>query len=207
MYGRWWLSVLVTTMLLSAPARAGIIFGKKKPPVEPTQRVPELLVQVKSSQDESQRSEAADELRKYDHRQFPDIVPVLIDVLQTDAKPSVRVAALSTLSKLRPVSQEVGLALEGALAKDGSMRVRLQARSALLHYHLAGYHSPKKEGPQLPPPDGKPTVPPVSTSTPVVPPPPPPVTLTPPMPTPTPPTGAQRMPVGPATPTTSGPEL
>ena len=192
MYGRRCLIVLLSAVLLTAPARAGILFGKKKAvKVEPAQRVPELIGLVKSSPDESKRSEAVDELRKHDPKQFPDLMPVLIEVLQSDPKPSVRAAALSALSKFRPVSQEVGLALEQALAKDTSMRVRLQARSALLHYHLAGYHSPKKDGPQLPPPDGKATVPPVSTSPPLVPAPPP---------VPTPMSGAQRLPVGPVNP-------
>lgn len=138
------LVLLLVAGLLAMPARAGI-FGKKKPKPDPLQRVPELLGIVKNSQDESERSDAAEELRKYEPQQFPDIVPALISVLQTDPKPGVRIQAISTLAKLRPVSQEVGMAIEEALAKDSSMRVRIQARSSLMSYHWAGYRTPKKD--------------------------------------------------------------
>src|SRR5262249_56649337 len=80
-------------------------------------------------------------------KQFPTIVPALVDALMTDPKPGVRSEAAQSLSKLRPVSKEAGWALEQAVAKDASMRVRLQARSALLHYHLAGYRVGKEAAP------------------------------------------------------------
>src|SRR5437762_283646 len=138
MSGQRCLVILLSAALLAVPARAGIIF-KKKPKPEPAQRVPELLELARTSPDESKRSDAVDEMRKYDPQQFPDMVPVLLGVLQNDAKPSVRISAVSTLAHFRPVSQEVGQALEQALAKDSSMRVRLQARSSLLQYRWAGY--------------------------------------------------------------------
>ena len=68
---------------------------------------------------------------------------VLIDVLRNDPKPGVRSEAAQSLSKLRPVSQPAGHALEQAMQNDASMRVRLQARSALLMYHWAGFHTTK----------------------------------------------------------------
>ncbi|MBI1914294.1 MAG: HEAT repeat domain-containing protein [Planctomycetes bacterium] len=140
------LALVTTAAALATPVQAGIFFGKKKPtPVDPNQRVPELLGVVKTSPDEHKRSQAAEELRKYDPQAYPDIVPVLIDVLASDSKPSVRVEAAQTLGKLRPVSLAVGQALEQALAKDTSMRVRLQARSSLLQYHWSGYRTPKKD--------------------------------------------------------------
>ncbi len=83
-------------------------------------------------------------MRTFDPAKFPDIIPALIDALQNDPTPSVRSEAVQSLGKLRPVSQVVGEALEQTLAKDASMRVRLQARSTLLQYHWAGYHSGKK---------------------------------------------------------------
>src|SRR5262245_40560520 len=142
---------LVTAAALTTPVHAGIFFNKKKPaPVDPNQRVPELLKIVKTSPDEHKRSLAAEELRKYDPQTFPDIVPVLIDILGSDAKPSVRTEAAQTLGKRRPISQAVGQALEQAVAKDNSMRVRLQARSSLLQYHWSGYRTPKKD-PNPPP--------------------------------------------------------
>ena len=44
------LALVTTAALLATPLQAGIFFGKKKsPPVDPTQRVPELLSVVKTS--------------------------------------------------------------------------------------------------------------------------------------------------------------
>ena len=143
MKGQSCIAALLTVLLLT-PAQAGILFKKKKPPVDANLRVPELIGQVKTSPDEHKRSQAAEELRQYDPKAFPDIVPVLMDVLASDPKPPVRAEAAHSLGKLRPVSIVVGQALEQAIAKDKSMRVRLQARSALLQYHWAGYRTPKK---------------------------------------------------------------
>jgi hypothetical protein len=141
--------LLVLIPVLNPPVHAGIIFGRKKEKPDPKQRVPELVTILKSDKDADKRSHAADELRTFDLAQFPEIVPALIDALQNDPKPAVRVEAVQSLGKLRPVSQVVGEALEQALAKDASMRVRLQARSTLLQYHWAGYRSAKK--PDMPP--------------------------------------------------------
>lgn len=138
------LLVPLTWTALTLPASAGILpFGKHAKP-DPAQRVPELLMIVRTSQDEHKRVNAVQELRQYEPAQFPGIVPVMIDVLLHDPKPGVRSEAADALSKFRPVSQEVGMALEQALAQDSSMRVRLQARYALMHYHWGGYHGGKK---------------------------------------------------------------
>jgi hypothetical protein len=145
------LILLVLLPLLSPCAQAGILFGRKKEKPDPKQRVPELVATLKSDKDSDKRSRAAEELRTYDPAQFPEIIPALIDALQNDPKPGVRIDALQSLSRLRPVTQDAGEALEQALAKDSSMRVRLQARSALLQYHWAGYRSKKPEVPPLNP--------------------------------------------------------
>jgi hypothetical protein len=176
------LAILTTAAVLAAPAQAGLIFGKKKAAVDPNQRVPELLGIVRTSPDEHKRAQAAEELRRYDPQAYPDIVPTLIEVLANDAKPSVRAEAASTLAKLRPISQAAGQALEQALAKDGSMRVRLQVRSSLLQYHWGGYRTPKKdavppqtkEPPLAPPLPGEPrtATSPATLAPPVTPPPP-----------------------------------
>jgi hypothetical protein len=140
-----WLVPLVVLPALSGPGYAGIFFGKKNKKPTPAERVPELLAQVKSDGDESKRAAAAQELRQYDPGQFPMIVPVLIDVLLTDSKPVVRAEAAQSLGKIRPISQQAGMALEQALSNDSSMRVRLQARSSLLQYHWSGYRSVRKD--------------------------------------------------------------
>jgi hypothetical protein len=153
--------ILMTMAALALPAPAGIIFGRKTKP-NPAERVPELIITVKTDKDESKRASAAEELRQYDAATHPDIVPVLIDVLMNDAKPSVRAEAADSLGKIRPISQEAGWALEQALAKDGSARVRMQARYALMVYRWNGYHSPPKgtEPTIVPPKDQPPPLPP-----------------------------------------------
>jgi HEAT repeats len=141
---RWTLLALTLLPLLPALAPAGIFFSKKPKP-EPAQHVPELLAQVKGDGDENRRAAAAEELRQYDAGQFAEIIPVLIDVLLHDPKPGVRAEAAQSLGRLRPLNQQAGWALEQAVNNDASMRVRLQARSSLLHYYMAGYHGGKKE--------------------------------------------------------------
>ena len=140
-----WLVPLVLLPTLAGPSYAGIFFGKKNKKPTPAERVPELLSQVKTDGDESKRTAAAQELRQYDPGQFPMIVPVLIDVLHNDSKPGVRAEAAQSLGKMRPISQQAGMALDQALANDSSMRVRLQARSSLLQYHWSGYRSVRKD--------------------------------------------------------------
>jgi hypothetical protein len=143
------LLLLVLISALTPSVHAGILFNRKKDKPDPKQRVPELIMILKTDKDADKRSHAAEELRTYDPAAFPEIVPALIDALQNDTKPGVRVDAVGSLGKIRPVSPVVGEALEQALSKDASMRVRLQARSALLQYHWAGYRSAKK--PDVPP--------------------------------------------------------
>jgi hypothetical protein len=135
------LVMLASTALV---ARAGIFFGKKTKP-NPAERVPVLIAILKSEQDERKRAAAAQELREYDPNAYPEIVPVLIDALQHDPKDKVRSEAVQSLGKLRPVSQQAGMAMEEAAANDASMRVRLQARSTLWQYHVSGYRNPKKD--------------------------------------------------------------
>lgn len=137
------LFILLTVSALALPTRAGSIFGKQQAKPTPAERVPELLGIIQTNADEHKRLAAAEELRQYDPAVFPAIIPVLIEVLRSDAKPAVRSEAVETLSKLRPVTQQAGIALELAMQNDASMRVRLQARSALLMYHWAGYHTTK----------------------------------------------------------------
>ncbi len=150
---KWNRTLLVLALLLALPAlaSAGFLFGKKPAKPEPAVHVPELIAAVKNDGDENKRAAAAEELRQYDPAAFPEMVPALIDVLLHDAKPAVRAEAAQTLGKLRPINQQAGLALEQALAKDASMRVRLQARSSLLMYHMAGYHGGKPAEPPAAP--------------------------------------------------------
>src|SRR5947207_9375688 len=149
-------ALLVSFLLLSlaSPAPAGI-FGRGKPKANPAERVPELLIQLKTDKDEAKRAAAAEELRQYDPKAFPEILATLIDVLAKDASPGVRSEAATSIGKLRPISQQAGYALEQATANDASMRVRMSARQSLWQYHLVGYRSGKPaEMPAQPPADG-----------------------------------------------------
>jgi hypothetical protein len=142
-----YLLVPLAVMTLTSPSWPGIPFFSKHAKPNPAERVPELLNTIKTSQDERNRSSAVEELRQYDPATFPQMIPVLLEILAKDAKPGVRSEAADTLSKLRPVSQQVGKALEQAQSQDPSMRVRMQARYSLLHYHWSGYRSAKKNEP------------------------------------------------------------
>jgi hypothetical protein len=142
--------VLAIILAWAAPAPAQWFFSKKAK-ANPTQRVPELILTVKTDPDERKRASAAEELREYDARTFTEIVPVLADVLLHDKKQTVRSEALTSLSKIRPVSNLAGQAMEKAAAEDESLRVRWQAKTALPKYYLAGYLSRKTDPPPAKP--------------------------------------------------------
>jgi hypothetical protein len=108
--------------------------------------VPELIVLVKTDADERKRAQAAEELRDFDATTFSEIVPVLADVALHDKKPNVRFEAVTSLARIRPVSQLAGQALEKAAAEDDSLRVRVHAKAALPKYYLAGYSKKAETG-------------------------------------------------------------
>ena len=142
---RWQVTLTLALILIwTAPAPAQWFFSKKAK-TNPTQRVPELILIVKTDPEERKRQSAAEELRDYDTAIFTEIVPILADVLQHDKKMSVRLEALTSLTKIRPVTSLAGHAIEKAAADDESWRVRLQAKTALPKYHLAGFVSKKSD--------------------------------------------------------------
>lgn len=140
----WFMVLPLAAWVLLAPAprpaSAGIFSKHTK--ANPTERVPALIATLRSDADEHKRSSAAEELRQYDPAMFPEIIPTLADVAQHDPKSGVRMDAIQSLAKLRPVSQRAGAAIEQA-THDDSMRVRMQARTLLWQYHLSGYHGSK----------------------------------------------------------------
>jgi hypothetical protein len=137
--------ILLVAPALALPAQGGI-FTNKPPHPAPDTRVPGLLYTVKADPDEVKRAAAAAELREYDARLFPDIVPVLASVLHNDPKPSVRREAAISLGHF-PVTPIGGKALQEA-SNDPSWKVRLPAWTAYKGYQLRGYH----EHPVVPPP-------------------------------------------------------
>jgi hypothetical protein len=148
-------AMILTVVILPAwvlPAPADGIFGLfgKKTKVNPAERVPELIVKLKTEQDDRKRAGAATELGTFDGAAFPEIVPVLVDSLQNDPKYTVRMDAASSLGTLRPVSQLAGQALERAVSSDESLRVRLHAKGILMRYRMAGYSPVPKGNPATP---------------------------------------------------------
>ncbi len=142
MYYRRLFLVLICIAGLAGPAPAGFFLGKQSKP-SPAERVPQLLVMLRTDADEGKRANAAKELAEFDPKAFPEMIPTLLQTLRQDAKASVRVEIVQTLGKLRPISQEAGRAIESAL-EDASWRVRWQARQTLWGYRLSGYRSPPK---------------------------------------------------------------
>jgi hypothetical protein len=114
-------------------------------------KISALISTLKEDPDETKRIHAAIELRTVDPKTNPDAIEGLMEALKTDKKPSVRAEAANSLGRIRGGQDFAGPALEEALVSDGSMRVRLQARSALMGLYLSGYRS--ANGRSLPKPE------------------------------------------------------
>jgi hypothetical protein len=139
---------LIVPAVLAQPAHAGILFNKH-PKQNPATRVPTLITILRTDLDDGKRASAAVELRSFDANAFPEIVPALVDSALRDPKTGVRLEAVQSLAKLRPISQQAGSTLEQIVDNDPSLRVRFQARSSLVQYHLSGYRVSKSH--ELPP--------------------------------------------------------
>ncbi len=149
--------LLVTIIVagLTSPAPAGLFFNRKSKTAP--DRVPTLISALKTDPEERHRADAARQLRDFDITAYPEVLPALIEAAQSDAKAGVRLEALQSLARLRPISQQAGQTLEGLAGHDSSLRVRLQARSALIQYRLSGYHASRtvekqQIGPTIEPP-------------------------------------------------------
>jgi hypothetical protein len=127
----------------AAPESSAQWFGTKKSKLPPAQRVSELIAALKSDKDGHKRMEAAEELRQFDTKEFPEIIPALAEALHNDPAVSVRIESAVSLGRVRPISTQAGQALEKAAGADSNLRVRLQAKTSLTLYQLSGYHSPK----------------------------------------------------------------
>ena len=126
---------LLTSLTLTGAASAGPF--RKKP--DPDVRVPALLMVVKTEKDERKRAAAVDELGEQDGKAFPDILPLLVEVLTSDPSSTVRVEAAESIGNLRPISTKAGYALEQAISSDKSLQVRIAARTAIFQYRINGY--------------------------------------------------------------------
>jgi HEAT repeats len=121
---------------ISNSAEAGLF--RKPPRPDAATYVPKLAEILKASTDDHLRVQAANELRDYDAKAYPEVLPALIDALSGDTSESVRIEAAESIGKVRPVTAQAGYALEQASSKDKSILVRLAAKRALLHYRLLG---------------------------------------------------------------------
>lgn len=141
-----WRRILVVVVALGLSGHAGATglglgLFSRKPKANPAEQVPTLIMQLKTDKDEGKRAAAAEELRQFDAKAFPEIMTVLADALIKDASPAVRSEAASSIARLRPINQQAGFALEQASHNDPALRVRMAAKQALWQYHLVGYRS------------------------------------------------------------------
>lgn len=107
---------------------------KTQPAPSLEQQVMALVTSVQNDLKSEKRAEAAEVLAKYDGTQFPEIAPVLIQVLERDSDPHVRKEAAKSLGKVKPTSVEALDALNHAAEKDPVLKVRLAARMARTGY-------------------------------------------------------------------------
>lgn len=132
------LLVLVSTSL---PVHAQGILNILKRRPEPAPKVPELIHQLQGSDQARSRSTAANDLRQYDAKQFPEVIRALIHSLEHDVNPSVRAEAAQALGRTHPITQAAGQALERAASKDSVWRVRMQAWSSLKGIQIQGWRN------------------------------------------------------------------
>jgi hypothetical protein len=125
------------TLSLCARSDAGI-FGRSTKP-DPTTQVPALIDMLKGAKEERDRVAAANALREYDAKVYPEILPALTDALAGDTSASVRTEAAESIGRIRPITAQAGYALEQAKENDKSLRVRTAARLALLQYKILGW--------------------------------------------------------------------
>jgi hypothetical protein len=131
------LLIALLTLTICARSEAGI-FGRSAKP-DPTTQVPALIDMLKGATEERDRVAAANALRDYDAKVYPEILPALIDSLAGDASSSVRSEAAESIGRIRPITAQAGYALEQAKENDKSLRVRGAARLALLQYKILGW--------------------------------------------------------------------
>jgi hypothetical protein len=118
--------------LLALPVRADD--KKAFPAPSQEQQVLALVNQVQNDLKADKRAAAAEVLHNFDGAQFPEIAPVLIQVLERDSDPNVRKEAAKSLGKIKPTCPETLDALNRAAEKDPVLKVRMAARMAKLGY-------------------------------------------------------------------------
>jgi len=132
-----WMHFLLPVVVLigvTYPAQAQLFTRKLR---LNNMQVPELIVTARTDTDERKRVAAIEQLREHDAKAYPDIVPSLIEVMLRDPKYNVRMEAMYSLVKIRPMTQQVSQALQQTAAHDENWRVRMQTKTQVF---LNGYN-------------------------------------------------------------------
>src|SRR5262249_8670520 len=139
------------TLVLANNTYAGIGLFKRPPKPDPVEHVPALIKTLKTDPEDRKRASAAEDLRDYDAKAFPEIIPALIEALQNDSSISVRLEVVTTIGKTRPIPQTAGYALEQAAKDDTALRVRTVAKGILFEWRVFhGYRHGKPPANQAP---------------------------------------------------------
>jgi hypothetical protein len=141
-----WVLLSSTLALMAANTSSAVDLGfgflKKKSKPDAAARAKALIATLQSDPDEKKRKAAAEELRAFDPRTVPEVIPALVSSFQRDPIPSVRIEAIESISRLKPIAQPAGLAMESALQSDPDNKVRDALRAALFQYQINGYRTP-----------------------------------------------------------------
>lgn len=129
-------------------------------------QVPELLVIAHGDADERKRIAAIEQLREYDSKNYPEIVTNLIEVMHGDPRYNVRMEAMYSLVRLRPMTPAVAQALQQTAQSDDNWRVRTQTRTQIW---VNGYHPANAANPAPAPAAPTTREPPLSSGQPYVP--------------------------------------
>lgn len=136
----------LAAMLFTSSSLQAQIFRRRSDAADPARRVPELIVSLRTDKDGKRRAQAAEELRNFDAAVFTEIVPALAVAAEKDESVAVRLEAVSSLGRLRPVNDIAGGALERIAAHENHLRIRLHAKATLFWYQRAGYDGKTKGG-------------------------------------------------------------
>ena len=127
---RFFVAILIVWLVMPADGDE----KKTIPAAPPEQQVLALVNRVQNDLLPEKRAVAAEVLHQYDGNNFPEIMPVLVQVLERDTDPTVRKEAAKSLGRLKPPSSEALDALHRAAEKDASLKVRMAAKVAKLGY-------------------------------------------------------------------------
>jgi hypothetical protein len=144
------LIVWIGLFMISPDRVYGGIFTSKKPKPNPNEQAFELITTLKNDGDARRRAKAAEDLGDLDAQAYPEVIPNLIESMQTDSSGSVRLEAAQALAKLKPATREVADALDYASKNDPSSFVRLRLKTTRLGYRWTEFRSPMKNVAQTP---------------------------------------------------------